>query len=125
MAQTFETIAVAGIATFFLNVVISPLAAFVTQRITGAKLDALERKRADAQRKRDAESAIVLAIARTMLLHNYERCVEKGFYSVEEREVYGKLYAAYTSDGGNGVIEAVAERIRKLPLEPSKKEAQG
>ena len=124
MAQTFETIAVAGIATFFLNVIVSPLAAYVTQRITGERLDAFERKREDEQKKRDAERAIVLAIARTMLLHNYERCVEKGFYSVEEREVYGKLFAAYTADGGNGVIAAVAERIRKLPLRPDKQEVK-
>jgi hypothetical protein len=52
-----------------------------------------------------------------MLLDNYEKCMTKGSYSIEEREVYGKLYAAYKDDGGNGVISTVAERIRKLPLE--------
>lgn len=117
MNQTFETIAIAGVAAFVLNVIVSPIASYISQRMTGKKLDAFDRKREVARRERDAERAIVLAIARTMLLDNYEKCIAKGCYTVEEREVYGKLYAAYKDDGGNGVISTVAERIRKLPLE--------
>lgn len=129
MDKTFATIALAGIAAFVVNVVVSPLVSYITQRATAKKLDAFDKKReaarterAEAERmeeeRREAERAIVLAIARTMLLDNYEKCMAKGCYTVEEREVYGKLYASYVSDGGNGVISTVAKRIRELPLDP-------
>ena len=79
---------------------------------------------ADAERKaieqRDAERIIILAMSRTMLLNNYERCIAKGYYTVAEREVYHKLYEAYREDNGNGVIEEIAPRIRALPMEPPK-----
>ena len=79
---------------------------------------------AEAERKaieqREAEHTIILAMSRTMLLNNYERCVEKGYYTVEEREVYHKLYEAYKDDGGNSVIDEIAPRIRRLPIEPPK-----
>ena len=82
-----------------------------------ARLEQAESERISRQ-QREAERSIVLAIARTMLLDNYEKCVDKGYYSVEERDVFSKLYSAYKSDHGNGVIDEIAERIRRLPLEP-------
>ncbi len=84
----------------------------------------VERAKADrkAVEQREAERVIILAMSRTMLLNNYEKCVNKGFYSVDERDVYSKLYEAYKDDGGNGVIDTIAEHIRKLPIEPPKKE---
>jgi hypothetical protein len=53
-----------------------------------------------------------------MLLDNYEKCMTKGCYTVDEREVYSLLYESYKEDNGNGVIDAIAERIRELPMEP-------
>lgn len=80
----------------------------------------------EAERKkieqREAERIIILAMSRTMLLDNYEKCMDKGFYTLEEREVYHKLYEAYKSDGGNSIIDEIAPRIRALPMEPPKKE---
>ena len=73
-----------------------------------------------ARKQRDDERTIVLAIARTMLLDNWEKCMEKGYYTVEEREVYAKLYENYANDGGNGIIKEIAPRIRELPMEPPK-----
>ena len=113
------------ITAFALNAVITPLVVFIMQRATGKRLDAFDEKREEREERerreterREAEHAIVLAIARTMLLDNFEKCMDKGYYTVEEREVYSKLYASYISDGGNGVISTVAARIRELPLEP-------
>ena len=73
-----------------------------------------------AMEQREAERVIILAMSRTMLLNNYEKCVDKGFYTLEEREVYHKLYEAYRDDNGNGIIEDIAPRIRALPTEPPK-----
>lgn len=119
------------VITGAVEVLMVPVLVMVIKRIIGKRLDQFDAKR-DAARlaqaeaesrkieQRDAERGIVLAIARTMLLNNYERCMDKGYYSVEEREVYGKLYQNYADDGGNGVIEAIAPRIRALPTEPPK-----
>ena len=81
-------------------------------RIAQAEAERLARK------QRDDERTIVLAIARSMLLDNYEKCMRKGCYTVDEREVYSLLYEAYAEDGGNGVIKNLAARIRELPTEP-------
>lgn len=104
--------------------------------ILGKRLDQFDSKReearverAEAERvkieQREAERGIVLAIARTMLLDNYEKCMDKGYYTVEEREVYSKLYNNYKNDSGNGIIDAIAVRIRELPTEPPKKTDYG
>jgi hypothetical protein len=53
-----------------------------------------------------------------MLLDNYEKCMAKGYYTVEEREVYSKLFSAYKGDGGNGVMDTIAPRMRDMPMEP-------
>lgn len=93
------------------------------ERFDGKREDARV-ERAESERKaakqREAERVIILAMSRTMLLNNYEKCVDKGYYTLEEREVYHKLYEAYKDDGGNSVIDEIAPRIRKLPLEPPK-----
>jgi hypothetical protein len=112
-----------------LNLVVVPIAVFVMKRFIGKRLDDFDGKREEARmeraesnrkaiEQREAESAIILAMSRTMLLNNYERCMEKGYYTVEERDVYGTLFRNYISDGGNGVIAEIAPRIRALPMEP-------
>ena len=84
-----------------------------------ARAEQAEHKRQLEERRED-DHAIVLAIARTMLLNNYEQCVQKGYYSIEEREVFHSLYENYCNNGGNGVIETIAKRIREFPTEPPK-----
>ena len=84
-----------------------------------ARLEQAKTER-EAMERREAERVIILAISRTMLLNNYERCMDKGYYTLEEREVYRKLYEAYKSDGGNSIIDEIAPRIRALPMEPPK-----
>ena len=123
-----EAITPALLAVGFVNLLAFPLLLWFIKRQLDKfddKRDEARMEQAEAERRkieqREAERSIVLAIARTMLLNNYERCVEKGYYSVEEREVYHKLWVSYAQDGGNGVIEEIAPRIRRLPIEPPKK----
>ena len=115
------------IVTGLVNLLAFPLLLWYIKR----KLERFDNKREDARfaqaeserriiEQREAERTIILAMSRTMLLNNYEKCMEKGYYSIEEREVYHKLYTAYRDDSGNGVIEDIAPRIRALPVEPPK-----
>ena len=122
-----EAITPALIAVGVINLLMFPVIAWFIKRSLGQKLDTMDEKReqaraeqAEDKQQRDAERSMLLAIARTMLLNNYERCVAKGYYTVDEREVYSLLYESYKSDKGNGVIDAIAKRIRELPMEPPK-----
>lgn len=117
------------IAVGLVNIVMLPILAALIKRGIEKRLDAFDGKRDEARaeraetervkiKQREAERTIILAMSRTMLLDNYEKCVAKGCYTLEEREVYHKLYEAYKDDGGNSVIDDIAPRIRRLPIEP-------
>ena len=105
------------------------IAAPIIVAIISRKLNNFDEKREVARHERaeekrhereihKAEHDIILSISRTMLLDNYEKCMTKGYYTVDEREVYSALYEQYVKSGGNGIISAIAGRIRELPTEP-------
>ena len=76
----------------------------------------IKKKQEEDQVKRDSA---ILAMMRTMLKENADRCFAKGFYTVEEREIYSTLYKVYKSYGGNGVIDEMGNRLRPLPYDQS------
>ena len=122
-----EAITPAVIAAGAVNIVAFPLLLWFIKRYLerfDEKREEARIEQAEAERRkieqREAERIIVLAMSRTMLLNNYEKCMDKGYYTLEEREVYHKLYEAYKSDGGNSIIDEIAPRIRRLPIEPPK-----
>ena len=57
------------------------------------------------------------AMSRDRLLDAYERCMAKGYYTIEERETYGKLYECYHGKPfeGNGVMQQLREKMLALP----------
>ena len=122
-----EALTPALFAVGAVNLVMFPLLVWFIKRYLerfDGKRDRARAEHAEAERKiieqREAERTIILAMSRTMLLDNWEKCMDKGCYTVEEREVYHKLYLAYKSDGGNSIIDEIAPRIRALPMEPPK-----
>lgn len=132
MDPALKTVIITGI----VELLAVPVVVYLTKRAIGKRLDHFDAKREDARivqaenerraiEQREAERTIILAMSRTMLLDNYEKCIDKGYYTLEEREVYHKLYEAYKDDGGNSIIDEIAPRIRALPMEPPKsKEAK-
>lgn len=127
MDPALKTVIITGI----VELLAVPVVVYLVKRAIGKRLDQFDSKReqarierAENERKaieqREAERTIILAMSRTMLLDNWEKCMDKGCYTVEEREVYHKLYLAYKSDGGNSIIDEIAPRIRALPMEPPK-----
>ena len=122
-----DALAPAVFAVGAVNLIAFPLLLWFIKRSLGQKLDHMDEKRDEARaeqaedkKQREAERSMLLAIARTMLLDNFEKCMAKGCYTVDEREVYSLLYESYKEDKGNGVIDAIAKRIRELPMEPPK-----
>ena len=110
-----------------VNLIMFPILAWLIRRGIGVKLDHMDEKRdaarieqAEDKKQREAERSMLLAIARTMLLNNYEKCMSKGYYTYEERDVFHELFDAYRKDGGNGIMEDLSKKIVELPTEPPK-----
>ena len=124
-AAGMDPIVTGAIVAFVAELIAAPIIVGVINR----KLNRFDEKREMARIERaedkkmeremhEAEHDIILSMSRTMLLNNYERCMDKGYYTVDEREVYAALYSGYVRSGGNGIITAIAGRIRELPTEP-------
>ena len=127
MDPALKTVLITGV----VELLMVPVVVFLVKRAIGKRLDKFDAKRDEARseraenerkksEQREAERTIILAMSRTMLLDNWEKCMDKGCYTVEEREVYHKLYEAYKNDGGNSIIDEIAPRIRALPMDPPK-----
>ena len=123
--DVMDPITVTTIAVFVAELIAAPIIVGVVNR----KLNRFDEKREIARheraedRKREREQRqrehdLMLAMSRTMLLNNYENCMNKGYYSVEEREIYHELASVYGMCGGNGVIKNLGEKLRQLPTEP-------
>lgn len=78
----------------------------------------LKKYRAEREVKEKAKDDLILGLARVTLLETYQRCEQKGYYSLEDRDVYGKLFDAYVTSGGDGIIDTLAPKIRALPTRP-------
>jgi hypothetical protein len=113
-----------GIVTSVISAVISGFLAIVMKNINDdtrtyrqSRSAMEEAQKKEEKLKQEKEDLALLAIMRTMLKDNADKCFEKGCYSVEEREIYSALYKAYKEYGGNGVIDEMGNRLRPLPYE--------
>ena len=101
-----------------ISVTVSALVTVVTGVILfvlKSNITDLKKYRLEREKKEEAKDDLLLGMARVMLIENYNRCEEKGYYTTDEREVYGKLFEAYRINGGDGVIDQLAPKIRSLP----------
>ena len=100
------SVAVSAIVTIVTGIILFILKANISE---------LKKYRNEREKKEEAKDELILGMARVMLIENYNRCEEKGFYTTDEREVYGKLFEAYRINGGNGVIDQLAPKLRNMP----------
>lgn len=98
-------VTVSAIVTVITGIVLFLLKGYISD---------LKKYRSEREAKEAAKDELVLGIARVMLLANYRDCEKKGFYSMEDREVYGKLFAAYKVAGGDGIIDQLAPKLREM-----------
>ena len=78
--------------------------------------------RLEREEKEKAKDTLVLGLARVTLLETYNKSMEKGYYSLDDREVYGKLFSSYIVNGGDGVIDQLIPKLRALPTNPPDKQ---
>ena len=100
------SVAVSAIVTIATGIILFVLKANISD---------LKKYRNERERKEAAKDELLLGMSRVMLIENYNRCEEKGYYSTDDREVYGKLFEAYRINGGDGVIDQLAPKLRNLP----------
>ena len=86
--------------------------------ILKSNISDLKRFRNEREKQEKAKDELILGMARVMLIENYNRCEEKGHYRTDEREVYGTLFEAYKTCGGDGVIDQLAPKLKALPTKP-------
>ena len=119
---------ISTLITGVIGIFVSVLTAYLTHKIKQRDEEMVryrrereEREAAQIRRREtedEARDKLTLGMARTMLLLNYDRAMDKGCYTVTERDVYHELFEAYVGAGGNGVIRELAEKIVDLPTEP-------
>ena len=123
---------VSAIVTTLVGILVSVFTAYLTHKIKQRDEEMIryrtereDREEAELRRREEEDQArdkLTLGMARTMLLSNYDHAVQKGFYTVTERNVYHELFTAYRSAGGNGVMIELAEKIVELPTEAPEKD---
>ena len=116
---------VLGVITSIISAAISGFIALMMKNLnddTRKRKDEEIQKQLLTEEDRALQKQALVAIMRMILKDNADRCLEKGYYSVEEREVYRPVYEIYIKCGGNGIIKELGEKIRNLPYEPNKKE---
>ena len=122
---------IGAIITTCVGIIVSVFTGYLTHKVK-QRDDDFVRYRREREEKEEAEirrreqenqsrDQLTLGMARSMLLDNYYRCVDKKCYTVTERDVYHELFEAYVGAGGNGVIRELAEKIVELPTEPLSK----
>ena len=114
-----------------MGILVSVLTAMITHKLKSwdeanarYRKEREQKEAAEAEKQRlrnEANDQLTLGMARTMLLNNYQNCISKGFYSVDQRQVYHSLYEAYRRDNGNGIIQQISHKIVELPTEPPSK----
>lgn len=108
-------------AELLVAIVTSSIAAFAS--IVVAIINLRSNQNIKSYRKKREEREVIksdldIGVARILLLNNYKEVCRKGYYSVEERDVYKELFDAYKAAGGDGVIDDIAEKIVLFPTYP-------
>lgn len=75
----------------------------------------LKDKSDSQERKAIIES--LCGMMRERLLENYKRCIKKGYYTREEREIYGEMFECYEKApfNGDGVMHDLRPIMKELP----------
>lgn len=105
----------AHIITIILGVVSSVLTFIVTSLLKeNHKLR--EKKKEEEETKDKAISEALLCMLRKDLIEYHDKYISKGHIPSYAYENWTKMYKAYTTLGGNGLIVGMNEEIEKLPI---------
>ena len=79
------------------------------------KLEKERQEKEENERKLSEEST--KALMRIELRTNYIECKNKGYYSMEDKEVFHPLFVAYKDLGGDGIVDQWRDELVRMPIE--------
>lgn len=90
------------------------------QRANAETLKYRELREKNDKKAQIAQNAVIESLKgmlRERLLDNYNKCIKKGFYSKEEREIFGEMFKCYEREpfNGNGVMHQLRPIMQALP----------
>lgn len=65
----------------------------------------------------DLIKAALCSMQRQSLLNECEKCIKRGFATLEQKETITSQYDSYHALGGNSFVTTLYEQVMKLPLE--------
>lgn len=76
-------------------------------------------------KRKSNESKLLMGIAYSKIIQQGEGFVQRGWVSTDEyNELSRYLYEPYLAMGGNGTAQRLMEKVRALPSEPRREEAE-
>ena len=84
----------------------------------GWKLRKYRKHEEERQRKELARDNLQLAVARSMLIRECNRYIDKGFAPLYAIASIAEMYAAYHELGGNGAVTGAYNEFLPLPHKP-------
>lgn len=68
------------------------------------------------KRERDANSHGTMLLLRVQIIDYHDKWCERGYKTKHGTENVEEMFTAYHNLGGNGMVTALMEEIRKLPI---------
>lgn len=72
-----------------------------------------DKKEREIEQKRQKDTNSI--ILRVMMRRDGERYVERDYASLDEKDDFEECYIQYHANGGNGVMDALREKVLNLP----------
>lgn len=101
------------IALMFVNALLTLIISWA-----GWRLNKYRKHEEDRQRKEFARDNLQLAVARSMLIRECNRYIDKGFAPLYAIASIAEMYAAYHELGGNGAVTGAYNEFLQLPHKP-------
>ena len=68
-------------------------------------------------KEKTAMGQAVLSLLQAQMLDYFSKCKQRGYVTKHGFETFDKMYSAYKSLGGNGLIDKVYEELKAMSLE--------
>lgn len=76
-----------------------------------------EQEHEERLKKQELRDALLLGVARVLLMDKMQTSLDRGYTTQDEYEVIAELYKPYMLDGGNGVVKHLFEdKYNRLPV---------
>lgn len=97
------------------SLAVAILAFLLQQKIKQIKELQEEKKKLEEQEESAIKNGLI-ALLRVSLIEAHAKYTRRESISTHGRQNWGLMYKAYTELGGNGMIVAMNEEIKKLPI---------